>query len=109
MARRERPWDPEAVADDLRRDEGMAQSYQDQHRRDENRRDSVDMSAAEELVAFMLKNDAALRSRETFLEKLAEMRSNAASLADYWQGVSNTRTFPGKVRDYINRLIRRYS
>lgn len=109
MGRRDQPWDPEAVADDLRRDERMAQSYQDQHRRDENRRSGVDMSAAEELVSFMLKNDASLRSREMFLEKLTEMRSNAASVADYWQGVSNRRTFPGKVRDYIDRLIRKYS
>jgi len=103
------PWDAKAVADDLRRDESMAQSYQDQHRRDENRRTGVDMSAAEELVSFMLKNDASLRSRETFLAKLAEMRADAASLADYWQGVSNRRTFPSKVRNFIDRLVQRYS
>lgn len=109
MGRTDHPWDPEAVADELRRDERMAQSYQDKHRRDDDQRASVDMSAAEELVSFMLKNDASLRSRDCFLEKLAKMRSDAAALAGHWRGVSDRRTFPGKVREYIDRLIRRYS
>lgn len=109
MARNGKPWNSEAVADDLCRDESMARSYQDQHRHHPDWRTSVDMSAAEELVSFVLKSDASLRSRETFLEKLAEMRADAASLAERWQGVSNLRTFPKKVRDVIDRLIRRYS
>jgi hypothetical protein len=109
---KDRDWDPEAVAAELRRDEEMAQSYRDQHRadarRDGIRSASVDMSAAEELVAFLLKSSASLRSRETFLEKLEELRADP-DLADDWQGVFDRRAFRPKLRDYIDRLVRKYS
>jgi hypothetical protein len=112
VAEAEKKWNSEAVAADLRRSVEMARSYQDKHRGNPgfsgDRRASIDMSAAEELVASLLKTRRALGSRTGFLERLAEIRNDADRLAGRWKGVFDKQAFPSLIREHVDRLRRKF-
>ena len=101
-------WNAERVIGELERMEWMARSYQDKHRGDVSRSESLDECAAREAVCFMMKTDASTASRDRFIEKLESRAEDPASLAKNWKGVHDPETFASKLEAELRSLIQQF-
>ena len=98
-------WNAEHVIGELERIEWMARSYQDKHRGDGSRSDTLDECAAREAICFMMKTDASTASRERFIKKLESHAENPRSVASKWRGVHDPQAFPSKLQAELRSLI----
>jgi hypothetical protein len=105
-------WDQDAVRDELERHEARKRQDADDCRRkaksDPAYRGFHDYEHAEEMMAFVLKTNAALRSRDPFLERLREMEISVRNGDFDTESLFSQKDYRAHAVAYLKRLRRQY-
>lgn len=108
------PWDSQSLQKDFERHEHRKQSQADRCRAQMRFGKAdygtfYDEETAEQMVAFVLKTDAALERPELLLDRLTELRSQVAQGGLDATGIHSRKTYRRAATRYIDQLISRFT
>lgn len=107
------PWDQTAVREALERHEHRKRQDADDCRRkarsDPSYREFHDYEHAEEMMAFFLKTNDALKSRESFLDRLSEMEQHVQDGSYDTKSMFSRSEYRRYAVAYLKQLQKQYS